>query len=305
MIQAPHLKEPQFHSLFHHLFSLVINPALNRSATTEHFIMFLQMLTAPDIYYPNVYLGRHSGETMLLMAQKLQSWLVRIRKHIQWRLFIGLMAVIGGTATIASLYRDVLVPVFRPAKELRREIELVELLKLFAPDPNHQTPEWTTAASLDSPIEWQSDERNGNPPSDGFFSRFSVARTGTTTVKINGEPTHNQFDKYIHPASWTITMYGCMAGIQCIGFSSDGSGFTDPPNIMAALAKYTQLVQSHPKNAHTFRGNLYKLSLPGKKDSWLVEDFGQGNHAWFITLILFPGTGSYPLANQCMDQLLL
>lgn len=157
--------------------------------------------------------------------------------------------------------------------------------------------DWTTGASLDSPIEWESVDRFGDVPEKSkFFKPFSAARHGTTVVTIDGKPTHEQFDRSIHPARWTVSMYGCMAAPIFIMFSSEGPGYYEPPNIMAALAEYAELKQEHPESAHTFICKLYRITIPGKEESWLVESWGIGNHLWLVELTLFPGSSSYSLA---------
>jgi len=225
----------------------------------------------------------------------------KLRQHIVWRVFVGIMACIGGITTITSLYSDVITPVFLPTEVINREIEFKELVDLFA---DVSKTGWTTGASSNSPIEWESDERYGDVPEDGFFKRFSAARHGKTTVLISGIPSHEQFDKNIHPAKWTISMYGCMAFVDCIQFSSEGSGYNEEPNIIASISEYAELKRTHPESAYTFIGKLYKIALPGKEVCWLVESWSIGNHAWFCEFTLFPGISSYEIANECLDSLL-
>ena len=240
----------------------------------------------------------------ILVKPKLLWRLKKLRNHIVWRVFIGIMACIGGITTIASLVEDGIIPVFFPEREAKREIEIKELLRLFTPSPDVANLDWTTGVSLDSPIEWESVERYGEVPDSGFFKQFSAARHGRTVVTIDRKPTHEQFDRSIHPAIWTVSMYGCMAGITCIQFSSEGSGYNEPPNIMAALAEYAELWGQHPESAHTFIGKLYRLAIPGRQESWLVESWSIGNHSWFVELTLFPGSRSRSLAREYLDGLL-
>ena len=238
------------------------------------------------------------------MQPKRFSRLKKVRNHIAWRLFVGIMACIGGITTIASLREDVIIPLFFPKQEAKREIDIKELLRLFTPGLDGAGVDWTTGASLDSPIEWESVERYGDVPESGFFKQFSAARHGTTVVTIEGKPTHEQFDRSIHPASWTVSLYGCMAAPICIEFSSEGSGYNETPHIMEALSEYAELRQEHPESACTFIGRLYRITIPGKKESWLVESWSIGNHSWFVELTLFPGSSSYSLAVDFLNDLL-
>jgi len=214
------------------------------------------------------------------------------------------MACIGGITTIASLKSDVIAPIFFPEEEPKREIEITDLIRLFIPPAHGTGVDWTTGASSDSPIQWETDERYGDVPDTGFFRRYSAARHGKTVVTIDGKPSHEQFGRCIHPASWNVSMYGAMAGVTCIEFSSDGSGYNEMPNIMAALAECAELREEHPQSGHTFIGKLYRISMPGKEESWLVESWSIGNHAWFFELALFPGSSSRSLAEEFLEGLL-
>lgn len=238
------------------------------------------------------------------MKATLVTFFQRARKHIAWRLFVGVMACIGGITTLASLYNDVIMPMCCPSREVSHKVELEDLLRLFTPNTNDSGLEWTTGTAPDSPIIWETDERYGNVPDEDFFHMFSAARHGKTTVTIRGKPAHEQFDKTVHPAVWDVSMYGYMAGVECIQFSSAGSGYNEMPKVMDALSQYAELKDKHPESAFTFIGKLYKLSLPGKQPSWLVESWSIGNHSWFVDLTLFPGESSYSLAKECLEKLL-
>jgi len=187
-----------------------------------------------------------------------------------------------------------------PERKIRREIDLVKLVRMFTPDADGESIDWTTGAAVDSPIEWTSPERYGDTPEDGFFARFPSGRHGKTVVKIHGKPSHEQFEEFLRPAIWDVSLYGCMAGVQCVQFSSYGSGYNREPNVVEPLAKYLTLKMSDPESGACLTGNLYRLSIPGKKDAWLVETRSRGNHLWSLDLTLFSGEESYPLAEQCL-----
>lgn len=237
-------------------------------------------------------------------TNRLKVLIERTRKHWGWRIMVGIMALIGVVTTITSLYKDVLKPLCFPEKELKRQIELVNLIRLFMPDANGNGPDWAIGAEADSPIQWETDERYGDVPDIGFETRFGSARHGTTTVLIDGKPSHEQFDKCIHPATWEISLYGCMASVECIEIESGGSGYNEIPDIIGKLSQYAELRDKHPDNGATFSGTLYRLKLPGRGEGWLVESWSIGNHSWSFQLVLFPGPDSYGLAKEFLDGLL-
>jgi hypothetical protein len=185
-----------------------------------------------------------------------------------------------------------------PKKEIRREIDLVELVRMFTPRADGESIDWIAGAAIDSPIEWTSPERYGDTPDDGFFARFPCARHGKTVVKIHGKPSHEQFEEFLRPAIWDISLYGCMAGVQCVQLSSYGSGYNREPNVVEPLAKYLTLEKSHPDSGPCLIRNLYRMSIPGKKESWLVESWSKGNHVWNVELTLFSEGESHSLAND-------
>lgn len=240
---------------------------------------------------------------MNLQKRKLGAWVKTLSKHWSWRALVGIMALVGCVTTITSLYSDVIVPVFFQERVVRREAELSDLIGMFLPDSHGRGPDWTTAATPDSPIEWSSDERNGEIPVEGFERRYSAARHGCTTVLVAGKPTHDQFDKTIHPALWTISLYGCMAGVECVQISSSGYA-SIPENLIKSVSRHLTLVDVHPENGYTFTGRLYKVEFPAKGECWLVEVWSIGNHAWFVDLVLFPGANSHQEAKEYLDDLL-
>jgi hypothetical protein len=185
-----------------------------------------------------------------------------------------------------------------PDREIRGEIDLVELVRMFTSDADGQSVDWTTGATVGSPVEWTSPERYGDTPDDGFFARFPCARHGKTVVKIHGEPSHEQFEEYLRPAIWDVSLYGCMAGVECVQFSSYGSGYSREPNVVEPLAKYLTLERSHPYSGFSLIRNLYRMSIPGKKESWLVESWSKGNHVWNVELTLFSEEEAHSLASE-------
>ncbi|MCX5635357.1 MAG: hypothetical protein NTW55_05935 [Planctomycetota bacterium] len=224
----------------------------------------------------------------------------KLRKHIVWRVFVRIMVCIWGITIIASLYSDVIKPIFFPTKVIKREIEFKELLSLFVGEND-----WRTGASIDSPFEWETDGIFGDVPSGEFFKRFQYARHGETVVLINGEPIHEELGKNIHPASWAIVMYGEYTdSYDCVLFLGSGTGTDARPDIMGYLSEYTELKKEHPESGGTFIGKLYKLALPGKEPCWLVESWSIGNHLWSCDFMLFPEIGSYEVANEYLGSLL-
>lgn len=184
------------------------------------------------------------------------------------------------------------------------KVELVNLLHMFTLNADGTGLDWTTGASPDSPIVWDTDGVDGTVP-EGVISRnCNAARHGKTTITINGKPTHDQFDKNLHPAVWNISLYGAKFGdIECVQFSSVCPRYDRHPEIMDALKQYIELDEVGPESAHLLTARLYRLSLPtNKRPCPLVESCIRSNdNSFVVALTLFPS--DMPWARSFLRQL--
>jgi hypothetical protein len=118
-------------------------------------------------------------------------------------------------------------------------------------------------------------------------------------VTIDGKPSHEQFEFYIHPATWGVNLYGVPAGIRCVTLKCQGDVGRELS--VTPLMKYVKVVREHKKEDYiTFNHQaLYRLSLPGKEPCWLFEAGGRGTQGWSYELSLFPADNLRPLAESC------
>jgi len=240
------------------------------------------------------------------MNSRLNTYLMRLRENILWRIFVGVLACVGFAAILLGLCNgDNFRSIFFK-QQAKNQIELTNLFRMFTPDIGSDNRLcWKTGAEMNSPIEWETYGISGHAPKhETYLSRF-FARHGKTHVTINGQPSHEQFGRYLHPAVWDVSMYGPAMCVSFVQFGSDGESTGDPiDKIMGTLAKYVVLKESHPKSGGTFVGRLYKIAMPGKEPCWLVQSWSCGNHSWQFTLTIFLGEDLYPEAKEYLLALI-
>ncbi len=210
--------------------------------------------------------------------------------------------VIGGNKT--EIYYPAVAATNSGVQTNNHEIELLDLLLLFTVNEKGVVPGWSTGASPDSPIEWDTDGLSGAIPQGVLSRNCNAARHGKTTVTIKGNPTHKQFGKTVHPAVWNISIFGSRGGgIECVQISSVYSDCASPLKVAAAVNQYLEFKDMGPGHPLLPVARLYKLSLPDRQPCWLVESCIRTNEASYVAgLTLFPT--SAPWTHSFLNELL-
>jgi hypothetical protein len=153
------------------------------------------------------------------------------------------------------------------AQEIKM-IELFDLINIFLPDESmdYNAYDWFTGKDKSIPILWKT---------DGIEWKDNTAyKTGEAVVLLNGSYFSCTNTK-MEPCKWTISLKGSRAGYT--SFSIKSVYHSDIGTyVLGGLfykAKYSAKLIKNCDKDPTTGYYLYKLSIPGKKESWLKYEW--------------------------------
>lgn len=166
------------------------------------------------------------------------------------------------------------------AKGQTKNVELYDLLRMFAPDSASSltTNNWKTGAGADSPVKW----KNSNPIQQGK----QMVKSGDVNMLINGKPSKcivlNGMEGETKPCKWSITLSG-----QHNGYDTWAAGTFDfdegdhtrlIENLFGKKLLKATLVKKDEMGASMWN-YLYEIKMPGKRKFYLMIDFAAGGAA--------------------------
>lgn len=169
---------------------------------------------------------------------------------------------------------------FNTKAQNRGEIELIDLIKLFAPDSgiDYYPYDWKKGAEVKSKVEWLT---NGVELSENYI----WYRTGNVNVSINGR-TLECLGKYVEPCKWFIILKGEKYGYTNYHISSvthQELDFVGMEQVFIDQSIKFKIIKKCEMSASDgFK--IYSVIIPSKKEIWLKQSLSCGNSGCSITI---------------------
>lgn len=185
------------------------------------------------------------------------------------------------------------------ATEVSKGFEILDLLERFIPDSDRVPRSWSTGTNEGLPITWET-----QGVSSITAGKFASERVGTVVLTVRGEPAYKVLRKQVEPGKWQLRLLGAEYGYHA--FELDEMEFTGATSAYGNRFIAEQLGDNAKwiltcEPVRGLSGRKYRLSLPGKMESWLWEtkSCGSGGCSTSLKVFLLEGDAS---VDQCLEE---